>query len=221
MKKLILVLLAVFLPFALSAQGLSGAYKRAKDVVFVGDEPDACPVYASTPYGEVVREAWEIELGLSLIAFPSNGPPQFMSDGISMTLIHNISASFGAYASYNSMTLNKYEYENSEYDDEWKVQAAHGGFHLYVSPIIRVYAGAGKVWMKDKQGNEPDLDMSVEKGISIDVPLGGYKAVIGYKAVEARLTDAEDSDVSEAYAEGSYSVVYVTLSIPLGGAKRQ
>ena len=216
MKKYVIALVLILFSLNSYAQ-LSKAYQAVEEKVttFVDGKKDVCPVYADTPMSKVIRQPWEIEVGFNLGILPSNGPPQFRSDSLSLELVHNMSNAFGVYLRYDTIKYEKYDYENSTYAPEWDNYSITGGAHLYLTPVLRVFGGFGKIMAKDEEGKEPDLGSAVEKGIKYDIPLGDYKIVLVYKIVEASL-NSEDPEIEEATGEQNYSIIGVTLSIPFG-----
>ena len=212
MKKIILILVLLF-PFSVNAQ-LSDAYnttkEKVKGVIHRNSSPDTDP-YS----GNKMRRSWEIEAGFNAAFFPSNGSAQLRTDALTVELIHNMSNVFGAFVKYSIQRYEKFEYENSVYDKEWDNYSVIGGFQLYLMPKLRVYAGGGKVYAKDKDGNNPSLGAAIEKGIKYDFPISGYKIVVGYATVDAQMSD-DKPDITESTGDQTHSFISVTLSIPFG-----
>lgn len=217
MKRLIIFAVIALLAVDAFSQGLSDAWTSTKETVtntFTKEEK-ACPVYAATPMAQIKRKPWEVEAGFNLLMFPSNGGPQIKTNSWGIEVVHNMSSVFAVYVRYDLINYEKYNYENSEYDKEWENYVVSGGAHLYLNPVVRVFGGFGKVYAADKDGNEPDLGTSVEYGVKYDIPLQGYKLVLFFKTVEARLTD-DNPDIEESTGTQSYSVAGASLSIPFG-----
>lgn len=218
MKKTILIIIACLFSFSAYAQ-LSEAYETTKEKVksFVSEKKEACPVYADTPMSKVERAPWEIEIGLNFLYDPSNGDSQFRTDSWSGEIVHNFSSAFGAFVKYDTIAFEKRNYDGSKYSKEWSGYSVAGGFHLYLTPIVRIYGAAGKIQLKDSNGNEPDYGTTFEKGIKIDIPLKdwGYKLVIAYRIVDASIA-SDNPDIQEALADGSYNSLTLTLSLPFG-----
>lgn len=218
MKKLFVTLILLLFSVSTYAE-LSGYYNAGKTKVseikesFVGNEN--CPVYADTPLSKVSRPAWELEVGINAGMFPSNGAPQFRTDSFSGEVVHNLSNAFGVYAKYDSILYDKYNYVNSEYEPEWNNYLVSVGVHLYVTPVIRGFVGAGKMYAKDSEGNKPSLGTAFERGVKYDIALKGYKIVLVYKNVEAELSE-EEPNITESSGSQTYSVFGISLSVPLG-----
>ena len=196
---------------------LSSAYTTIKKTVTetVDKAPSVknCPVYAYTPRGKILRSPWELEPQWNVIDIPANGRVQGRTENFGVQLNHNLSASFGVYARYGIRSTEKNTVDGAAYEEEWETQEALGGVHLYITPVIKIFGGAGKIWAKNEEG-EPELETAFERGLSFDVPLSDYKLVITYKIMEAQLAE-EDPDVSEIVADGSYQSIGISLSIPL------
>jgi len=218
MKKIILIVAVIFLSFPAYGQGLSNAYKTVKEKVVEKVDPQACPVYDDTPIGEIIRQPWEIEVGINLLTSPSNGSAQFRTDNFSFEVIHNMSSAFGAYLRYDVLKYEKHKFEGSVYSEKWDNYGIFGGFHLYLSPTIRLFGGAGKIYAKDADGNEPDIKTSIEYGAKYDIPLKGYKFVTAFKVVDGQI-NKESPKLSEITGDQSYWAISTTLSIPFGYSK--
>lgn len=213
MKKLILLSILILFSFSVSAQ-FSDAYKTVKETVTTtGESAKACPVYAYTPRGAIVRAPWEVELRNNLMDIPSNGRVQGHTENFDVQVIHNLSSAFGVYVWYGTRKTTKNDIEGSLYDKDWESQTLMAGAFLYLTPVIRIFGGAGNIWLSNDNG-DPDLDVAIEKGIAFDIPLGDYKLTITYKSVEAQLKDT-DAGIAEITGDGSYQVGSIGLTIPL------
>ena len=217
MKRIILAAILLLLTIPAQAQ-LSNAYKTVRETVTEVQLPGAksqknCPVHAYTPRGEIMRSPWELEPQWNLIDIPSNGRVQGRTENFGIQINHNLSASFGVYVRYGIRTTEKNAVEGAAYNEEWKTQEALAGVHLYLTPVIKVFAGAGKIWLDNDEGS-PELEAAFERGIAFDIPISDYKLVIAYKVMEAMLAES-NPDVSEIVADGSYQSIGVSLSIPL------
>lgn len=222
MKKLILFMALIFFAIPAYAQ-LSDAYNATKIkvtelVTSTEKSKDNCPVYSDTPRSQINRSAWEVELGFPFLDFPNNGPRQFRTDNFSLRVVHNLSSALNVYARYDKRSVDKYDYENSTYDPAWETFGFFAGIQLYVMPTFSVGYGIGYISAKDLNDEEVDLEAATEWVFSFHQPFwdGKYKVIFSYNAVEAKLQDAAEQDVSAAVADGSYSTLSASLSIPLG-----
>lgn len=215
MKRIILAAILLLLTIPAQAQ-LANAYKTVRETVTEVQLPGSqkqCPVHAYTPRGEVTRSPWELEPQWNIIDIPSNGRIQGRTENFGVQVVHNLSASFGVYVRYGIRNTEKVNVEGSKYEKEWETQEALGGAFLYLTPVIKVFGGAGKIWLSNS-GGDPELEAAFERGIAFDVPVSDYKLVITYKVMEAMLAKS-NPDVSEITADGSYQSIGISLSIPL------
>ncbi len=171
-----------------------------------------CPVHADTPLADVTRSPWEVELRNNLMDIPNNGRVQGRTENFDIQIMHNLSRVLGVYAWYGTRNTKKNDIPGSKYTADFSSQALIGGVFFYLQPTIKVFGGAGKIWLENENG-DPDLETAIEKGIAFDFPVWGtYKITITYKIVEAQLKDPVIEEVS---GDGGYSVGAIGLSIPL------
>lgn len=226
MKKAILILLVCFLPLTVFAQladtaeSIGNGIEVVKEKVFGDKDKESddkiCPVYSNTKYEDIVRRRWEIELGLNVLMEPTNGSIQGSIGSFTGSLTHNFTEAFGTYIRYDYINFTKDEYLDSPYHKNWNIQAGYWGFHLYIFPTFKAFIGAGTIQMKDGDGNSAELETPVERGISYDIPVYGYKIVLGYRTVSAKVADSNKKKSSTALSDGSYSAYSITLSLPFG-----
>jgi hypothetical protein len=199
------------------AGGLGDAYKTVKNEVsetFATKPDKKCSVHADTPWSEVNRNKWEIEIRMDALDFPSGGPPSFRTENLNFVVIHNLSNQLYAYGLYGNRAATKTNYEGSAYEPEWDNRMVMGGFGFYVFPNIKIFAGAGKIWAVNENGDEPQLETAIERGIALDIPLMDYKIEFSYRFVEAQISD-DNIPVSELTGDGTFSALSIGLVIPL------
>jgi len=216
MKKL--VILVVFLMLSVSAYADFGSgYTKMKETVFSVAEPalkNNCPVTASTPFAEVNRADLDIEFRLNVLDSPSGGYYNFYTENFDVQITYNLTSGFFVYGWYGNRNTEKPSYEGSAYDPGWESRMVMGGAGIYLTPVLKIYGGAGKIWLENDNGDEPGLDTAIERGISLDVPWeGGKKIVVSYRFIDARLGD-EDPDIVDSQGNGSFSSVSLSFSIP-------
>lgn len=222
MVKFISVFLMFFLiPFYLMAAGLQDAYKtvesKVTEITPIKSERK-CSVYKDTPWHDVERANWEIFIRANTLDFPTAGDPAFRTDNWDFGVTHNLSSQLNAYIWFApGKTTDKNDYEGSAYASEWESRMLFAGFGFYLFPTLKVFGGAGKVWAKDKDGNEPALSTAIERGLSVDVPLPGlnYKIEFSYRFIEASIDSDGDIPVEELPADQTFSSIAITLVIPL------
>lgn len=200
------------------AQYLEDAVRKTTTVVeeVTSDKPRKqehyCPVHADTPRQDIERPPWELDFRMNVLDTPSNGGYQFHIDNLDIRLTHNLSNTLYAYAWVGNRSVEKINYEDAAYDKEWKSQMVFGGFGIYLTPVIKVFGGAGWIFLENDDG-EPELELPVERGIGYDIPWGGNKFVIEYRFIDAKLKDKPH--VSEAPADGSFSSVSIAYTVQL------
>ena len=174
---------------------------------------NGCPVYANTPMAEVERYPWEVSFRLNALDFPSGADAQVHLQNFDVVVIHNFSKQLFAYLWMGTRNIEKTDYEGSAYAAKWETQSVFAGVGLYVTPIIKVFAGGGKVWAKDDNDEEPDLETGLERGFAMDIPALGNKIEISYRWIDAKLKDASDKDVSEMTGGQNYNVFAISYTV--------
>lgn len=216
MKKAYLFLILLFFAFPAFAQ-LSDAYSTVETKVtkLVNPGKDTCPVYADTPMSKVNRPSFEVDFRIGLLDSPQGGSFAFRTDNFDLVLRHNLSSTLFAYGWYGTRNYEKPDYEWAGYGEKWTSRMVFGGIGVYLTPVISIYAAGGKVWLENENGDSPDLSMAIERGVSLDTPIGNNKVVISYRIVEAPLSTEDEIDADEVMGDGSFSVLSVSFSVPL------
>jgi len=219
MKQFIILLIALFLSFPAFAQmsAVGNAYNTVETKVtkIINPKKDVCPVYADTPRELIQRPDFEIDFRMGILDSPSGGSYAVRTDNYDLELKHNLSSTLYAYIWYGVRAADKAKVYGSAYDPKWSSQMIFGGIGVYVMPTVAVFAGGGKIFLKNENGEEPDLDVAVERGISVDVPIGKNKIVLGYRFIDAKLKGQDSKDISKIQGDGSFSVVSISFSVPL------
>jgi len=207
MKKLILALSLIL--FSLPAYGLD-VYKSAKEKVTEFAQPSEESLTSKS------KPSWEIGFRLGVLDNPAGGGYAFTAENYDAYLRHNLSKTLFAYTWAGFRNAVKDDMEGSVYKPKWDSQMLFAGFGVYLSREISIYASAGKIWLKNENSSEPSIDTAVERGISYDYPIGDNKLVTSYRFIDAKMTDQEDKHISEIQGDGSFSVVSIMFSVPIG-----
>jgi hypothetical protein len=223
MKKLFLFFICICLSLPTLAAEKEGVITRmGKWIDGTTEKCPACPSFENgivcpdTPYEEIHRLPFELELRLDVFEAPAGGRPQFHAENFSAVLWHNLSPVFQLYGSYSSRSIDKIAYEGSVYDKQWNYQTFVGGVGFYVRPTLKIFAGIGKVIPKNANGSE-ELSFALERGIAWDIPLNkmGYKLGVSFRSVEAGLA-SDDAHIAASQADASTNIIAVALLIPIG-----
>ncbi len=225
MKKLfiLLMLIALSAPVFAVEKGVQKGYISRFGNWLDSKQTCSCPpcaaseraVCPNTPYDEIKRSPFELQLSLDLFESPAGGRPQFHASNWSAGLIHNLSPVFYLYGAYSSRSVDKIDYEGSVYDKTWSYQTFLAGAGFYLRPTIKIFGGIGKVIPKNAEGSE-ELSWAIERGIAWDIPLNvGYKLTIGFRSIDAGLAD-EDAHIAASLADASTNILFIALALPLG-----
>lgn len=210
MKKIILAIAFALILFSINSYAFDQVYQKAKTKTKEVLIPDKESVESTS------KPAWELGLRLGLLDEPSGGGFVFTVDNYDAYLQHNLSKTLYAYTWFGIRDVVKYEIEGSAYESKWESRMLFAGFGVYLSDEVSVYAAGGKIWLKNDNGEEPELDTAVERGVSWEMPIGGNKLVLSYRIIDAKLKSQEDKHISEIQGDGSYSAGSIMFSVPIG-----
>ena len=219
---LILIVLCICSSFNIYAQSLSDAWDSGKDKV--GDLLDndsrgkRCPIYKDTPLSEVDRPMFEMGARWNIGDFPSGGSPQARFENVDVIFLGNLGPTFHWYTWIGTRTTEKKKYyyqdESDEYDRTWQSKMVFAGFGLYLHPIVRVFAGLGRISLSNTERTAPELSIADEFGIAFSIPFYNNRIELMYKSVDAAVS-GEEIAVEDAPADGSYNSFSVSVIFPI------
>ncbi|MCK5606248.1 hypothetical protein KAR91_30390 [Candidatus Pacearchaeota archaeon] len=218
MKKTILV--AILLLFSFPAFADFG-YKATKEKVFgVVSQEKLCPTYPNTPFSDIKRADLDIEMRFNVLDSPTGGDYKFnLSENIDLNVVYNVTSGWYGYMWYGERNAVKEEYPDSDYEPEWSSRMLVAGIGIYLTPVLKVFIGGGRIWLENENGEEPILETAVERGIALDIPLGTSspgKFVLAFRIIDSKL-DIEDEDktITQSQGSGSFNSVSIGFSFPL------
>lgn len=164
---------------------------------------------------KVNRPTWELGFRSNFLDIPNGADVQFQLTNYDLVLYHNLgtSNSMYAYASYGERSITKTHYEGQEFEDEWKNKQLFGGFGIYLTPSITAFAGIGKIIAEDKEGNEAEIGMAIERGIAVDMPMFGNKLRLEYRAISAG--QKGDVEIEKSTGDAGFSALSLTFVVGL------
>jgi len=220
MKNLFILIIVIFFSLSVSAEGIGSGYGD-KLRSFIGADKkkstgnEVCLDDGTGVLKKVNRPAWEIGFRANLLDVPNGGDAQVRTENYDIILYHNLGTSNAMYlyASYGNRSITKNHFEGQEFEDDWNNQQIFGGMGIYLSPIITIYAGAGKILAVDEAGNESDIDTAIERGIAVDIPIFGNKLRLGYRAVDA--PQKGDVNIEQSTGDAGFTALSINFIVGL------
>lgn len=216
------LLLCVFLTFLtvrLFAGGLTSAYQTTKTTVteYLPEsvKPKTCPVYADTPFQDIERADLDMIFVFDLVDNPGDGTyAVHMGDNYHLQANMNLTNGFYVYSRLGQRSYEKADVIDSIYEPKWNSRMLFGGIGIYLTPVVNIFGGVGKIWLVNENDEEPPLSMGLEYGVSYDIAWGANKIVLSWRAVEATLDKSDKPTAAELQGDGSFASGGIGLSVP-------